>query len=295
MSRTPPVAPDPDAGPVFDPPLGHDEWRESRDRMTALGERCLGPERAQRLVRSEVLLTHRPSKAPSPPARWRGTRLGGGPRLAPGTPWPSAEGRPLDLLAVVDCAELAEVGSREALPDDGWLNFFYDSVADPADHAFPTPDDPVLDAAPERGWRVLYAGADVGELAPPEGAVVHPERPVRRTYTLPWTGVEEFALGDDTEGHIADLYEEWEAIDAPLMPSVYPLQEGTPVHLLGGWPLGLQGPVLEAPEWRLLLQLDTDEALGWSWGDAGRLYFGITERDLAARDFGRVWVTGQSH
>lgn len=49
-----------------------------------------------------------------------------------------------------------------------------------------------------------------------------------------------------------------------------------------------------AGEWRLLLQIDTDEAgPGWMWGDCGRLYFWIRRSDLAARAFDRVWCSLQ--
>jgi uncharacterized protein YwqG len=41
--------------------------------------------------------------------------------------------------------------------------------------------------------------------------------------------------------------------------------------------------------WRLLLQVDSDEAAGMMWGDAGMLYFWIRDDDLAARRFERVW------
>ena len=40
-----------------------------------------------------------------------------------------------------------------------------------------------------------------------------------------------------------------------------------------------------AKDWRLLLQLDSDEALGFTWGDAGRLYFWIREEDLLRSHF----------
>lgn len=37
-----------------------------------------------------------------------------------------------------------------------------------------------------------------------------------------------------------------------------------------------------AHDWRLLLQVDTDETLGSEWGDTGRVYFWLREQDLAA-------------
>jgi uncharacterized protein YwqG len=94
-------------------------------------------------------------------------------------------------------------------------------------------------------------------------------------------------------------------------------------HTLLGSPMPIQGSVAEecglAPDrkgrttagpWRLLLQLDSHviaepresastARLGpkreWSWGDAGRLYFMIAERDLKAAEFGRTCVVLQCY
>jgi uncharacterized protein YwqG len=44
-----------------------------------------------------------------------------------------------------------------------------------------------------------------------------------------------------------------------------------------------------ARDWRLLLQIDTDDTLGSEWGDTGRVYFWIREQDLAAQRFDSAW------
>lgn len=43
-------------------------------------------------------------------------------------------------------------------------------------------------------------------------------------------------------------------------------------------------------DWRLILQLSSDDAAGWMWGDVGNLYFWIRHPDLAHRRFDRVWT-----
>lgn len=49
-----------------------------------------------------------------------------------------------------------------------------------------------------------------------------------------------------------------------------------------------------AADWRLLLQVDTDEeGPGWMWGDVGRIYFWIRRQDLARMDFSNVWLIFQ--
>jgi uncharacterized protein YwqG len=45
--------------------------------------------------------------------------------------------------------------------------------------------------------------------------------------------------------------------------------------------------------WRLLLQLDSDDALDWMWGDAGRLYYWIRAEDLKAHKFDDTWLVLQ--
>jgi uncharacterized protein YwqG len=89
-------------------------------------------------------------------------------------------------------------------------------------------------------------------------------------------------------------------------------------HSFGGWPNLIQAPMeLEcqlvthgiyvggpeayadpraaglsrgAVDWRLLLQLDSDDGLNWMWGDAGMLYFSCREQDMAEGKFDRSWT-----
>jgi uncharacterized protein YwqG len=46
---------------------------------------------------------------------------------------------------------------------------------------------------------------------------------------------------------------------------------------------------------RFLLQVDSDDAAGMMWGDAGMLYFWIRDDDLAARRFDRAWCVMQCY
>jgi uncharacterized protein YwqG len=49
-----------------------------------------------------------------------------------------------------------------------------------------------------------------------------------------------------------------------------------------------------AADWRLLLQIGTDEdGPGWMWGDCGRIYFWIRRQDLEERAFERSWLVLQ--
>ena len=82
--------------------------------------------------------------------------------------------------------------------------------------------------------------------------------------------------------------------------AVEALRPPAPVHQIGGYPNPVQGDDMEgecasliggiASEWRLLLQLDTDDDAGMMWGDMGSIYFWVRERDARARDFSRIWM-----
>jgi uncharacterized protein YwqG len=48
-----------------------------------------------------------------------------------------------------------------------------------------------------------------------------------------------------------------------------------------------------AADWLLLLQLDTDDAIGWMWGDVGTIYYWIRRQDLIAGRFDKSWMIFQ--
>lgn len=45
-----------------------------------------------------------------------------------------------------------------------------------------------------------------------------------------------------------------------------------------------------AKDWRLLLQLDTDDAPGWVFGENGRIYYYVRDADLRRQDFNGCWL-----
>jgi uncharacterized protein YwqG len=63
-----------------------------------------------------------------------------------------------------------------------------------------------------------------------------------------------------------------------------------------GDPAGYQSEAAQrlasgAADWRLLLQIDTDEdGPGWMWGDGGRIYYWIKQQDLASLRFDDAWL-----
>lgn len=66
------------------------------------------------------------------------------------------------------------------------------------------------------------------------------------------------------------------------------------VHRMGGYPNQVQYGKLEpADDWRLLLQLDSQDEVGMMWGDVGRLYFTIREKELQSSIFENVGMNWQ--
>lgn len=70
------------------------------------------------------------------------------------------------------------------------------------------------------------------------------------------------------------------------------IEPGLP-HRMGGLPNPVQDGSLDKGD-HLLLQLGTDGAIGWMWGDVGALYVTISESNLRKDKFARVeaWIEG---
>jgi uncharacterized protein YwqG len=254
------------------------------------------------------------------------SRFGGLPDMPPGISWPRLDDRPLGLIAQLRLADLTPHDSRQLLPRDGWLCFFFDAVNDM----------PFETHEAERSWRVLYFDADLGDLQriePPE-----PSEARNRfgacalgfagQWTLPSFG-SVLLEGVPLEASDRSDYEELvfslhPRAPLPAQQRARPWQRwlgqlqhwwiGDPIHRVFGHPehfqidprvdwqrLSLHRPVVGTPDaetcraardWLLLLQLDAYQGgPDWQWGDHGTLYFGIHRDDLAAERFDAVQWT----
>ena len=230
--------------------------------------------------------------------------FGGEPKLPPGSAWPtSAGGAQLQFLASIDLQSVAAVLVIDWLPNTGRLLFFYDTDAQPWG----------FDPRDRGGWAVVYAegGAAPGAAGPAKlpTRFVSPKRiDSLPSYERP--EVESLALPEPQSEWLidfgADVYG-----DAPR-------------HQMGGYPQPIQGDGMElecqlasnginvgdpsgykdpraaaleagAADWRLLLQVDSDDEIDVMWGDAGTIYFWIREDDARARRFDRIWLVLQCH
>ncbi|TDD69942.1 DUF1963 domain-containing protein, partial [Actinomadura darangshiensis] len=207
--------------------------------------------------------------------------LGGAPLLPPDEPWPQWNGRPLDFLGAID---FAGVGDIPGLPPCR-AAFYYASE---------TPRPWGNDPGQRDGWRVFTG--DLRTASPPPGAVSFPRVTLGAAPFLSLPSPQESVVQrletvySGVQPVYAQLHAAWTRHTCP---------DDAPAHQLGGWPTLVQRPLgpdclyastgralnsLTPPaltpeeqravdEWHLLLQLDSDDRLGWYWGDPGRIYF----------------------
>ena len=234
--------------------------------------------------------------------------FGGLPPDHPGFRWPIRNGRPLGYLA---CIDLSEIKALDWLPPEGLLLFFYDLDEQPWG----------FDPKDRGGWAVVH----VADPSTVHGVATTPPG-WRKEWSLPrspiriesgssvpsWDHpvVEPLALTDVEQDVLIELH------DAAC--------GGAPRHQVGGYAspvqtaemelecqlvsnglycgdaTGYQDPRAEslkagAADWRLLLQVDSDDGLGVMWGDLGMLYFWVRAQDARAGDFSNAWLVMQCH
>jgi uncharacterized protein YwqG len=257
------------------------------------------------------------------------SRLGGCPDLPRGLEWPRwlasmvtswQANRPvrtppketfLHFIGQFRLEDLPDIGET-LLPRRGSLCFFYDVENQPWGY----------DPSDRQAWRVLYFDEPASQLVRTE----HP-RPSEQfashmcqlAFTVEWT-LPDSAL---QENHVHD--EEWCEDVEELAQDFRGTTEDSAFeplhHLLGhaqhiqndmrlecqlashglysGDPSGYPDPrakVLKAgaADWRLLLQVDTDEdGPGWMWGDCGRIYYWMREQHMRQQAWDAAWLVLQ--
>jgi uncharacterized protein YwqG len=237
------------------------------------------------------------------------SRFGGEPDVPGDFAWPVRDGRPLTFLAQLDL----RVVRAPDLPRSGWLVFFYDCQEQPWGY----------DPKEGSGAHVAHIGArkKLVRTRAPRTARVETFKPCRLSFerVIDLPGQMDSLVWEQTRGLTSEQWDAYAAVAA----KVSGVDEGAPYHHVLGHPQHIQDDMRrqcamvaagiycgktsayqtrraralfrQAPSWRLLLQLDTDEARpGWMWGDDGRLYFWIRRDQLARRQFGSTWCVLQS-
>lgn len=233
------------------------------------------------------------------------SRIGGLPDLPEPGLWPKYKGKSQAFIAQVNLGELPREGLDLPLPANGMLYFFYD--AEQSTWGFDPKDKGswaviYVDNLPDRPVEIGYPD-DLVEQARYESVSVSPEV----TESIPDTSVifEGMSLTEEQEYQAIDVYSQFVEGHGPLhqlLGYAAPIQNPMEIEcqlVSHGIYLG-DGDGYESPrakelaayasQWRLLLQVDSDENAGMMWGDAGRLYFWITEDDLRNRRFENTWM-----
>ncbi|HVV83537.1 MAG TPA: YwqG family protein [Kofleriaceae bacterium] len=214
------------------------------------------------------------------------SRFGGVPDLPPGVAWPERAGVPMEFIAQVRLADVSD----PRLPAAGSLAFFYNSQWGTTDNVpdepccavvfHDGPDDALVRATPPQvEWKSEFV--EVTQFAP----FLHGLASLRfePTVTLPG-GVSPFIA--------APLDAWWQDFDAYHRAAFTGTTEGQPSSYVLGY-VDEQDYVdahANGTDDQLLLQVDSDGAAEFQFGDCNKLFFLLTKDELAARDFSGVRV-----
>jgi hypothetical protein len=231
------------------------------------------------------------------------SKLGGNPDLPPSFRWPDREGRPLSFIAQIALSETAAILSGQDLPTSGLLSFFYDAEEQPGG----------LQSDDRGSWAVIFSAPSIAlERCEPPGGLAGEWR--FRPFALEPALEITFVPGESAHVEALGLSFD-QAIDYAL---VFDEPDRQPIHRLLGHPDPIQGDMQvwcqllsndvqiewgtdkrspqenelrsAAVDWRLLLQIDTQDDAGMEWGDTGRIYYWIRSQDLAMSAWSGTWL-----
>jgi len=229
-------------------------------------------------------------------------RLGGRPNLPKDIPWPVwLDEQPLSFIAQLDLATLPPVRGLP-LPRSGSLFFFYDAVTQPWG----------FDPKDKGCAKAVYSRSALAAHPP---RVPHRDLDEEARFKgMALNATPEISLPSANSGFLRELHATKEELEAywklmdPLKGPVYrmgghadQIQRDLCLEAQlvtngiycdgGGFDRGRKkGLDAGAVDWRLLLQVDSEQRTGMYWGDSGRLYFMIHKDDLRHRRFDNVWL-----
>ena len=232
------------------------------------------------------------------------SHFGGSPRLPEDTPWPKKNGRRLGFVGRLSLKEIHTAHPVPWLPKDGALLFFYDLEEQPWG----------FDPKDRDGFAVLHV-PDIAEPFSRDNRATddiplmcsHQNICFKRIDILPselGSNIEALKITDKEQELLLDRiegrYGEKPKHQVAGVPYVVQNEMELKCQLVSngvycGDPSGYKGPRAEslkagAANWRLLLQVDTDDDLGVMWGDMGIIYFWVEEQKAKTGDFSNVWT-----
>ncbi|HEY4383521.1 MAG TPA: YwqG family protein [Ktedonobacteraceae bacterium] len=236
------------------------------------------------------------------------SKLGGMPDLLPRSRWPSWHGVPQSFIGQIRLEELQPYDTQKLLPAEGMFWFFYAAQQDAYG------DDPA-----DRGaWLVLFETSSLDKLRR-RSAPSRLPRPARfNPCSLSYAS--ELTMAVQPELEIPGL--QWDNNEQRKYDDVFAVFHATdelsvPHHRMLGFADVLQDDMREqcqlysngitdweSPEaetlakdahnWQLLLQVDTDEAMGTRWASTGRLYYWLKNLRLNVGPLTDTWLVLQS-
>ncbi|GLC87110.1 YwqG family protein [Lysinibacillus piscis] len=239
------------------------------------------------------------------------SKIGGAPDVPTDFSWPQTKnGQPLYFLCQLNLAEVKLYDATDLLPADGLLSFFYDAMEQPWGY---DPND-------GDGFHVYhFTQHQLQRTEQPKilkehiaSATLH----FKNDWTLPaWESPDGQKLANLLTEEQRDAYDDF------LWREREEVEHTT--HRIGGHPDTIQGDMYlqcqlvtnglycgdstgyehplrkelepHAKDWQLLLQLDSEDDLGYMWGDSGKLYFWIREQDCRSKVFDKVWAILQCY
>ena len=237
------------------------------------------------------------------------SKLGGNPDVDQDFEWPSWEGVNLAFLLQINLSDLVNMPAADVLPKDGLLSFFYH------------PDQATWGYDPKdaESWRTFYFPHTLNLMRSmtPELKSEYLDGPYNSSsvtfseaYSYPYP--QSISI-DEMQLEAAELkaYEDF----------YFSTFISQPKHQFLGHPYIIQNPMEieceliangiycgdaewtkhprlaefeeKAKDWRLLLQLDSDDYTDMMWGDVGMLYFWMREDALLAGKFADAWMVLQ--
>jgi uncharacterized protein YwqG len=228
------------------------------------------------------------------------SRFGGLPDLPRDFQWPRYDGLALSFIAQLDLADIAAQAPVLPLPVVGSLAFFYDSEQrtwgfDPKDRGsavvayFPGPASALVRTA---------IPADVSGGQFPCCALTYtPDQNLPDAWSLyydPELSENERTLLFNYQDAVRDVSNaprhriggHADCVQRPMELECQLVTNGLYCGSAAGYE-DPRAPILAAGarDWRLLLQIDTDDNAAMMWGDCGTIYYWVREEDLRAQDF----------
>ncbi len=217
------------------------------------------------------------------------SRFGGVPDLPPGATWPERDGVPMEFIAQLRLTDLSDVrAGDDRLPGRGSLLFFYNAQWATTDQGeagccavlfHDGPDEALVRATPGRvEWKSEFS--NVSQFAP----FLHGVASLRFERTVSVPG----GVGPYVQGPLKEVWQDMHCEHHGAMTGHEAFHEN---YLLGY--VDEQDYVdahVNGTEDQLLLQVDSEDAADFGFGDCNKLFFLLTKAELAARDFANVRI-----